>query len=225
MAMLVCSQAVSATIFLFDDPNAANYDGGTVQDLNTVSGSYDDSAQQFGWNATFNTDPTPVTAFWLVVSGGPNPKGHAGEMAIIYGDLVNNIATTYLYHGQNNSNSWVNPAAFIQSDAGALTSTSNSFSLDLDVSAINALLPPNVANDYTGVSFGDKIGIWFHVSTGTNNSGNPFEYDNNGRITNYSVGSQGWYDRGNVTTTSVPEPMTLLLMGVGLLGLAGRRRR
>ena len=67
--------------------------------------SYDAGTQTFDWSYTVTDDND---GFWLVVSPGPNPKGNATELAILFGDLGNsndpndNRLTAYVYNGKNN---------------------------------------------------------------------------------------------------------------------------
>lgn len=83
------------------------------------------------------------------------------------------------------------------------------FSLDIDVSDINDWSDDS---NYTGISYDEYVGVWFHISIGST-----FEYDNDGKITQYSHGSQGWYDTGG-ERARIPEPSSLLLLAAGLLG-------
>ncbi len=208
------SQTALAGVFVFEDLNANN--GGMSDRLTSVTGSFNDISEQFTWDVEFNSDPTDVDGFWLVVNNGPNPKSsNVNELAIMYGDLDTNTLTTYVYNGQNSANSWNNPGIYLQTDS--FVSDSNSFSIDINAAAINAW---SASPDYTGISFDENIGIWFHISRGSN-----FSYLGD-EIASYSFAQQGWYDKANLTTTTVPEPASISILLLGLAGvIAGRRRR
>lgn len=207
------SFASQATVFSFEDLNANN--GGIADRLETIHSTYDDSAERFTWDTTFNANPTDVDGFWLVVNNGPNPKkSNVNELAIMYGDMKTNTLTTYVYNGLNSANSY-KTTDYLQTDT--FSSDSNSLSIDIDVSAINSWSRDPA---YSGVSFDEKIGIWFHISTGSTFTG----LTDSG-FTDYSFASQGWYDKDNLDATTVSEPGSLALLGLGLVGLASYRRR
>ena len=115
--------------------------------------------ERFTFDVDFNADPTDVDGFWLVVNNGPNPKSsNVNELAIMYGDMATGTLSTFIYNGANNSNSLNNPAIHLQTDT--FSTTSDSLSIDIDASAINSWVgDPN----YTGISFDNNIGIWFHI--------------------------------------------------------------
>lgn len=213
------STSASATIYQFEDLNANN--GGFADRLDTVTSTYNDVTQQFTWDVTFNNNPTDVDGFWLVVNNGPNPKSaDVNELAIIYGDLDTGVASTYVYNGQNNANSILNPAVLLQTDLFSVAS--DGFSLSIDASGVNAYSGWDAPDPggINGIGFDDQIGIWFHIATGSS-----FGSNGSGDITSFQFGSQGWYDRANLTTVQVPAPASGLLMLLGLAGLiAGRRR-
>ena len=126
VSLLFVASASHATLFVYEDLNANT--GGAIGDrIDTVAGSYNDVSQRFTWDVKMNSS-NYIDGFWLVVNNGPNPKSsNVNELAIMYGDLATNTLTTYVYNGQNRSNSWYTPGIFLQTDA--LSSTADSFSI------------------------------------------------------------------------------------------------
>lgn len=185
--------------------------------------------------------------FWLVVSPGPNPKGTTGELAIFYMDAskidgINNKNATlsvYAYNGVNadtsfkdgtghgdapdrivNSiatQSWVNSLTMVQNQNGSRT-----FSFDIDATAIQGHTPlypgPGGAADWTGCSFGQNIGVWFHPVAGLST-----DYRTDGFLKKFDYSKSGWLDGENFKTT--PEPISMIALGAGVATMLRRRKK
>lgn len=206
-----------AAIYQFEDNGANSGNAGFGDRLESISSTFNSDTEQFTWDVTFNAAGAgAVDGFWLVVNNGPNPKSsNVNELAIMYGDLSTQTLSTYVYNGQNNANSINTPGILLQTDTFSVSA--DSFSIDIDATVINSW----AGGSYTGISYDENIGIWFHVSTGST-----FEYDEDGNITNFSFSNQGWYDKAWLTTTThVSESGVFALLGLGLMGLASVRKR
>lgn len=130
--------------------------------------------------------------FWLVVSDGPNPKGDGTDYAILYGDIDANKITAYTYNGANNSNSY-ETGTYLGTFEGAFQDGGidprygyELTMFNLDVSGINSAF----GGDWSGVTMGEQVGIWFHQSAGSS-----FEYGADGELLAYSYTDQMWLDR------------------------------
>jgi hypothetical protein len=220
-------------------------------DLNDAAGkftrvraTYDTVTKNFFWEVSF--DDTMTQGITLAVNNGPNPKGHAGELGLLYVDVrdaANPKLLAYGYNGQNSSNSWQDgngPQAGTQAADTILTSLvtprdwlnsvqvvdvggKRTIRFSIDATPINNRTPmyPDLVDPWTGVQFADKIGLWMHTYKGLNAA-----YDQAGWLTQWSRSAEGWFDGSNFGTTLIPLPHAGGLAGLGLLGLAaGRRRR
>ena len=222
----------------FNAPGAPNVNnnGGTFDSLSTT---FNHSNNRLTFSVTFSDQVTK--GFTLAMNGGPNPKGHGGEMALFYFD-ANNIGAPRLtacnYNGQNNVTSWEDGDGVaagnqtpdlvqsnIESIAGNSVSADNSggkltLSFSIDASTVIGHDPEyGIAADWTGAKFANAFGIWMHPFRTFN-----ADYDN-GNIDDLNTGQQGWFDGSYLETTLVPLPSAAAMAGVGIFGLGLRRRR
>jgi len=218
----------------------------------TIVAEFAPSTNRFKWEFTSGTQ---VNGYWLVVSPGPNPKGHPGELAIIYFDAktltangsITPTVTIYNYNGLNNASSWNDgsPAAGVQtpdriwsslnaSDAASImqlsatdNGTSRRFVLELNASAIQNHVPlyPNPDGD-------DWTGLAFGAKLGTwfhPMSGMTTSYGTNPDAANFNfLTSFGFAQQQPFDTTNLTTqlvPAPGAVALLGLAGLAGARRR
>jgi hypothetical protein len=209
-------------------------------------GSFNRTTNTFSFYGTFsaNQGVTP-DGFWLVVSPGPNPKGHSSELAIFYLDASAGKKDVYVYgyNGVNGKNSFVdgNSAAGTQAPdkiyssretPNALLNFTNTYNattktktlgFSMDATVVQNHVPkygtPQQKADWTGAAFGEQIGIWWHpvanLSTATSGK----------YLSKFEYCEEGWFDGQAMPTNPVPEPATLFALGAGLAAFARRRRR
>ncbi len=240
-AVLIAACGASADVYSWDwqpGDTGVNNNAGILE---SVEMRFHTNSDRFVFNVTFADQITE--GYTLAVSPGANPKGHAGELALLYFDATNMNQVklnAVAYNGLNTQTSYYDgsPASGVQApdqiatslnaiDAAMISATASdhdgkrTFSLTLDATAINNHIPanpgPNGPSEWTGVEFGSLMGIWFHPVKNLNST-----YDANGFLTEWG-GQQGWLDGSNFTT-SVPAPAAGATL-LAAFGLAGRRRR
>ncbi len=222
---------------------ANNSEGGALQ---SIQSTFNTQTNRFTWTANFSNRIT--NGFTLVVSPGPNPKGHPGELAILYFDntnLANPVLTVYGYNAKNDQDSYrdgsnasgtqapdrimssVNSSSLVNSLSATDTSGGGRrLSFDIDASVINAHFPTYAnpaGNDYTGVEYGNNPSNPNRIGIWFHtNAGLSTSYNSDGYLTNWSSPLQGWLDLANSTVT--PAPGSVALLAIGSL-VASRRKR
>ncbi|MEM7755771.1 MAG: PEP-CTERM sorting domain-containing protein [Planctomycetota bacterium] len=213
--------------------------GGAVEKVETT---YRSGAERLQFKITFSNQISD--GFTLAFSDGPNPKGHSGELALVYfdaSDFGDVKMTAYAYNGRNDQSSWEDGSKVsgIQSPDQIVTTTGDAarsglsamsardegskriFEFDLDAGFINAHTPslpgPLGVDEWFGIGFAEQLGMWLHPITDLDAG-----YDSDGYLNSWS-GRDGFIDVAGQNTT-VPAPGALALAGFGGL-LASRRRR
>lgn len=239
---LALSAGAHATEYLWTWTPASGGVNNAAGEIRSINASFDDVSNKLTWFASFGAVPgspaLKTDGFHLVLSPGPNPKGHAGELAIMYFDAT--AATpkmsVYGYNGFNGGSSFMDgsPGAGVQAPDMIKSSTdltgvyelrnqleadgSRTLGFSIDATAINNHIPlyPG-STPWTGAEFGSNIGVWFHTYAGSR-----FNYKANGYIWDYAKQKEGYIDLSNSATTAVPGPAAGLM---GLTMLTGLRRR
>ena len=223
-----------------DGTSGLNMAGGEFQ---SILAQFDSDTNRFLWQVTFADQITD--GYMLAVNNGPNPKGHAGELGLLYFDASGGNArvTGYAYNGVNSLSSYRDgsPAAGIQApdlifaadsfgnDSSIMVATvedigtTRVMTLEMDASFLNNRAPaypgPEGPGEWTGLAFDELLGLWMHPMVGMNTN-----YGQQGELLSLGYQSKGWFDANNFSTTTVPAPGAMALLGMGGM-LAGRRRR
>ena len=217
---------------------ASSHHAGYIMSIRTT---WDSASERLTFSLTTEKHTgAPTQGFWLVISPGGNPKGHAGELAILYYDRGNGAGgetlSAYAYNGSNGSNSYGYPADFIVSTRDGSgwdakfsqtdTAEARTMSFDIDASVIQAHKPKHPGSSpWTGVAFGDNVGIWLH--TVANPLWTGAHYNSVGRLSWFAYRTEGYYDSVSMPTEveAVPLPSGGILALAGLTAVAARRRR
>ncbi|MBL8086567.1 MAG: PEP-CTERM sorting domain-containing protein [Chthonomonas sp.] len=227
--MVVGANATFRTVTVNNPPQ--NNAGGKINSVTATT-----TGTEFSWYANFSNNPSGkmTNGYWVVVSPGANPKGHAGELAIFYMDAsgATPTLTAYAYNGQNGNSSWAVPGDKILSSKRAsdlpdildLTNQTESngsktIGFKIKSAKVNNFVPANPGSTpWTGANFGNEIGIWFHPVVELSSG-----YNSSGFLTKWNYKAEGWYDAEHVKT--VPEPATLGALALGAAVVLRRRKK
>jgi hypothetical protein len=210
--------------------------------MSSAQARFTPSTHRFEFTLDFSDQH--ADGYWLAVSPGANPKGHAGELALIYfdaRDLGNPIVTIYNYNGVNGDNSFrdgspapgtqapdriassLNSPAMFNVISAADVGSGRRMVIDMDASGVNGHVPmypgPGGVSEWTGVSFGPEFGVWLHPVRGLTAG-----YGEHGFLTDWRWRAQGWLDGSEFPTTRVPTPGVIAALGLAGVYAARRRR-
>jgi hypothetical protein len=219
-----------------------NNDGGRI---NSIHAEFDSTSNSLQWLVNFGNVPGhsswKTDGFTLALNNGPNPKGHEGELALLFFDAsdATPVLTAYGYNGNNSVSTYFDGAArsgiqtpdliggtrsaspwVNQLTARTEADGSRTLGFEIDASAIIGHTPlhpgPGGLADWFGIGFDQGLGIWMHpfAALDTSYAG--------GYLTSWSFKEEGWLDGSGFTT--VPEPGTIALFGLGAIGLIRKRR-
>lgn len=223
------------------DPSASiNESAGLI---NAFSTSYDDVSQQLSWSITFGGQPDGsdfhrTEGFWLVLTPGPLPLTHgqvaqlsfdaSGPTPVLTGYAYNNsggVSSFFdgssvpgnqpadkIFSSLNDVNNVVQSLSFVENPDGTSVM---SFTIDATTINSHAPLHPGVL-PWSGVAFGEEIGIWLHTMTNVNST-----YNGGGFLSSYEFARHGWVDLVDGETIPAPGAVSLLV----LAGMLGTRRR
>lgn len=210
--------------------------------INSIHGEFDTTSQSLKWLVNYaDTSRNDTEGFTLALNNGPNPKGHSGELALLYFDASrsNPVLTAYGYNGQNSTTTYYDGSDHFGTQTPDLIASSRSgpswvsnlvdrretdgsitLGFEIDASVINNHTPmhpgPGGLSDWFGIGFDNHLGIWMHSFRDLST-----EYYSN-YLTKWNARCEGWLDGSDFST--VPEPGTVGLLALGGLALIRRRR-
>lgn len=211
--------------------------------LERVETTFNSGTQELTFSVEFSNQVTD--GFTLAINDGPNPKGHAGELALVYFDASNTEdvrISAYAYNGKNTQTSYKDGApqggtqtpdqiatnsgsaarsGFASGSVADLEDGGRVLTMTLNTGPLNSHSPlhpgPGGAEEWFGIGFDELLGIWFHPVQNLTSS-----YDPSGYLSDWN-GNQGYLDTENKLT--VPAPGSIALAGFGGLLFSARRRR
>jgi MYXO-CTERM domain-containing protein len=225
-SLFAMGSAFAGPIYTYSVSNPGQQSAaGTIDYLAVI---YDEEREHLDFTLELTRSTTLADAGWFVLSPGPDPKNSATELAIFYLDFAGGDIYTYRYNGipgqrSTGSASYLDHSAFIGSyqDVLSVDTTADGLAVSFNDLDISSIAPGTFGPDWTGATFGEMFGGWFHFA-----ALDAFAITD-GKITTFSPSLQTWLDVAD-QQTEVPEPVGLglaALAGVGALVLYRQRRR
>lgn len=242
-AIAAAALGSTQTSYVFDwTQGAQDSSGGT---LNRLTTSYAPSTHRFTFRANFGAVPgnpsLSTQGFWFVTTGGGKPSLDGGELAILYFDATGGSPklTAYGYNGVSGNDSYADgsPAAGAQSPDRIRSSTldtswvndlrvedeadgTKTMLFDIDATSIDTHNPAYPGSSaWTGLAYGSTIGVTIRPVAGLTTA-----YEA-GFLSSFTSSHQGLLELTRENTTAVPEPASILAMGIGVSAILRRRTR
>ena len=235
LSALAAPAAAATFSYSVEMPNVGPGSANAGQ-LQSLAFGYDDGGDSLSGNETLDASGSIVVnpmqgvpdGGWIVLSDGRNAREENG-LAILYMDFSSGTVVAYEYDGSLNRRgfrTFEQQDRYIATFENAVTSSVRDgvFSFEIADLNVNAIQTFSDADDFTGVSFGEQIGIWFHLAVF-----NEIEIGPDGRVTRFAPRADSFYDAIDQNTVSdnliVPLPAGGVLLLTGLAGVAAVRRR